>query len=101
MGRRRRSLLVPEARPALEQLKQQVVLEKLGAPGRTPAPVSRPVSELAKSVGIPYRPQGDNGGLTARQAGKVGGEIGGAMVQRLIAMAEQQLAKSAKSAGQP
>jgi hypothetical protein len=48
------------------------------------------MNRLAESLGIPYRP-GDNGDLKAKEAGALGGAIGGEMVKRLIAAAEQQL----------
>lgn len=57
-------LVVPSARQGLERLKQ----------------------EVASEVGVPLR-QGYNGELTTRQAGKIGGN----MVKRMIALAEQQL----------
>lgn len=57
-------IVVPNARQGLERLKQ----------------------EVASEVGVPLR-QGYNGELTTRQAGKIGGN----MVKRMIALAEQQL----------
>lgn len=57
-------LVVPNARQGLERLKQ----------------------EVASEVGVPLS-QGYNGELTTRQAGKIGGQ----MVKRMIALAEQQL----------
>ncbi|OFW79419.1 MAG: hypothetical protein A2201_10505 [Alicyclobacillus sp. RIFOXYA1_FULL_53_8] len=71
--RRRRTLLVPEARAALDQLRDAVVVEQ-----------SRSLA--------PYQPR-DNGELTTRQAGKIGGAIGGSMISRLVAIAEQELIK--------
>ena len=56
--------VVPNARQGLERLKQ----------------------EVASEVGVPLS-QGYNGELTTRQAGKIGGQ----MVKRMIALAEQQL----------
>jgi hypothetical protein len=119
MGRNRRRLLVPQARAALEALKRDVVLEKTGGAQSTQgAPVgtsqsapqmafrpigtaqtftssngsgsSAPAADVARALGIPYDAR-DNGELTTRQAGRIGGEIGGSMVQRLIEMAEQEL----------
>lgn len=69
MGRRRRPLLVPEARSAMERLKGQIV-------DSTPMP----------HVVVP-----DKGNLTAREAGEMGGEVGGTMVRKLIEIAEQRL----------
>lgn len=42
--------------------------------------------EIARELGVDLKP-GYNGGITARDAGRVGGE----MVRRLIAIAEKQL----------
>jgi small acid-soluble spore protein D (minor alpha/beta-type SASP) len=157
MGRRKNRLLVPSAKTAIDQLRDQVVAEKArefarnpsvqhanrsepmngmashsaslkATPSRSqdkdeldasevilPYPLSmrskpdegvrsmknaeeikpasqpsNPMSRLAESLGIPYR-RGDNGDLKAKQAGALGGAIGGEMVRRLIAVAEQQL----------
>lgn len=46
--------------------------------------------EVAEDKGIPLK-QGYNGNLTSKQAGTVGGEIGGNMVKEMIQMAEKQL----------
>ncbi|MCL6598214.1 MAG: alpha/beta-type small acid-soluble spore protein [Alicyclobacillus macrosporangiidus] len=44
---------------------------------------------------MPYRVgAADPGELTARQAGKLGGEIGGTMVQKLVQIAREELSKS-------
>lgn len=59
-------ILVPQARQALEQLKQ----------------------EAASEVGIPnYQAQGYKGDLPSR----VNGSVGGQMVKRMIALAESQI----------
>lgn len=47
--------------------------------------------EIAQELGVPYQP-GYNGHLPARDAGRLGGKIGGNMVRRLITIAEQALA---------
>lgn len=83
---RRRRLLVPESRDGLEKLKAQVISRKLG----------RPVSsdnvkfEVAKRVGVPLS-RGYNGQLKTKNAGKVGGEIGGQMVKELVRRAQESL----------
>lgn len=64
-------LVVPQARQAMERLKQ----------------------EIASEVGVNLNP-GYNGDLTSRQAGLVGGNI----TKRLVALAQQQL--SGHSGGQ-
>ncbi|MCL6515984.1 MAG: alpha/beta-type small acid-soluble spore protein [Alicyclobacillus sp.] len=51
-------------------------------------------ARVAARVGVPYAAgRTDHGEMTARQAGKLGGEIGGAMVQRLVEIARQELSK--------
>ncbi|MGE5590301.1 MAG: small, acid-soluble spore protein, alpha/beta type [Bacillota bacterium] len=64
MANNNNELLVKNANPALERLK----------------------FEVASQVGVPLK-QGYNGDLPAREAGKVGGQ----MVKRMIALAEQSL----------
>jgi small acid-soluble spore protein D (minor alpha/beta-type SASP) len=81
MMARRKKILVPEARPALDQLKARL------------NHVSNPENakfEVAKESGIPLK-HGYNGDLTTRQAGKIGGKIGGSMVRELIKMAQQSM----------
>ena len=46
--------------------------------------------EVASELGIPLR-RGDNGDLTTREAGRIGGIIGGRMVKVLIRQAEEAL----------
>ena len=70
---RRHRLLVPEARAALDSMKDRVVDQKQV-----------------------QSPRGDGGNLTTRQAGALGGEIGGSMVQKLIEVAEQTLVAEQK-----
>lgn len=70
---RRHRLLVPQARAALDSMKDRVVDEK--------------------HVQLP---DGDGGDLTTRQAGARGGEIGGSMVRKLIEVAEQTLVSEQK-----
>ena len=48
--------------------------------------------EVAKEQGIPLD-EGYNGQLTSRQAGKVGGPIGGNMVKEMINIAKEQMTK--------
>src|SRR5690606_18815986 len=49
--------------------------------------------ELAQELGVPLQP-GYNGDLTSREAGRLGGKIGGNMVRRMIAFPEQVLAST-------
>lgn len=48
--------------------------------------------EIAQELGVPLKP-GYNGELTSRQAGRIGGKIGGNMVRRMIEIAESTLAQ--------
>ncbi len=84
---RKKRILVPGAKDALDQLKRQVIQDQ--AQGHM-ASSDNGVKEIAKTKGIPYS-NTDNGELTTRQAGKLGGSIGGPMVKRLIELAEQNL----------
>ncbi|MDA8345598.1 MAG: alpha/beta-type small acid-soluble spore protein [Thermaerobacter sp.] len=51
--------------------------------------------EVADDVDVPLEEDGDNGDLTARQLGKVGGN----MVKRLVQRGEQALADDAAEDG--
>jgi small acid-soluble spore protein D (minor alpha/beta-type SASP) len=46
--------------------------------------------EVAQDLGIPLR-QGYNGDLKARDAGRIGGRIGGSMVRIMLRYAESSL----------
>jgi hypothetical protein len=93
MARKRNRLLVPEAREALDALMKQT--SHSTARG-TPDPESRTevVQQVAHGLGIAYQPNGNNGSLTTREAGRIGGQIGGTMVQRLIAIAKSEMQKA-------
>jgi hypothetical protein len=98
MGRRR-SVLVPESKTMLNQLKRDVMKDKVAPPEQTGAmrgaASSGPsVGGVADRLGVPYKQGQDNGDMTARQAGKLGGEIGGTMVRKLISIAQQELSES-------
>jgi hypothetical protein len=88
MGRSRRPL-IPEARDALNQLKVEV-MRKQGYPveNRHPELVK---NEVANELGIPLHQY--NGDLKAKDAGRIGGEIGGSMVKEMIRMALKSLKK--------
>lgn len=88
MGRTK--ILVPEARKQLDQLKVEV----MNAKGYQ-VDVKDPDSvkfEVAKELEIPFSTK-YNGNLTSKQAGKIGGPIGGNMVKEMIRLAQEQLAK--------
>jgi len=78
---RRRKLLVPEAREALDRIMADVM--------NTMTPEEAKF-ESARRQNVPLT-TGDNSQLTAEQAGKVGGPIGGQMVKKLIALAQMQM----------
>lgn len=80
---RRRKILVPEAREGLDRLKAAVV--------HAPT-VEQAKLEAAEEAGIPLK-EGYNGEMTARDAGKVGGRLGGSMVRELVKMAQESIKK--------
>lgn len=87
MARRRRPL-VPGAREGLDQLKVKVMNQQGFKVDQNHPEQAK--MEMAEEQGVPLN-QGDNGNLTSREAGKVGGPIGGNMVSELIKMAKSQL----------
>lgn len=85
---RNSKILVPEARAGIDQLKARVMKEKGYHVNQ-----SKPDNvkyEVAKEQGIPLK-EGYNGQLTSKQAGKIGGPIGGNMVKEMIKMAQEQM----------
>lgn len=54
------------------------------------SPKNKDKYEVANELGIPLN-KGYNGNITASDAGKIGGAIGGNMVKEMVRMAEQQL----------
>ncbi|REJ10352.1 small acid-soluble spore protein [Halobacillus trueperi] len=83
---RRNKLLVPEARAGLDQMKAELL--KSSSPEQTKY-------EVAQEQGIPLK-KGNNGDLATRDAGKIGGQIGGRMVKELIRRAQQQMEQDQK-----
>ena len=71
---RRRKLLIPEAREGIDKLKVRVISQQFGRP----IPPEQVKYEVAKQVAVPLSP-GYNGELKTKNAGKIGGEIGGQM----------------------
>jgi hypothetical protein len=88
MARRKRRPLVPEARGALDQLKADV-MKKQGyqVDPNNPDDVKY---EVSKEVDVPLQ-HGYNGSLTSKEAGNVGGPIGGNMVKELVKMAQERM----------
>ncbi|MCM3668060.1 alpha/beta-type small acid-soluble spore protein [Mesobacillus maritimus] len=90
MARRNRRPLVPEAREALNQLKADV-MKKQGYDVNPNQPDDVKY-EVSKEVDVPLH-RGYNGALTSKEAGKVGGPIGGNMVKEMIRMAQESMKK--------
>ncbi len=86
MAKRRNRLLVPEAREEVDRLKARVMKEK----GYSVSEPNQVKFEVADELGVPLNDK-YNGTLTSKQAGRVGGEIGGSMVKEMIKMAQQRL----------
>jgi histidine ammonia-lyase len=87
---RKNKILVPEARQSLEQFKDQV-MESRGY-GLNTSPGEDVKYEIADELGIPLNRE-YNGNLTSKQAGTIGGPIGGNMVKEMIKLAQEQLAR--------
>lgn len=79
----------PKNRNELNQFKQQVISEATGMNIGHSEDVSM---EVAKHLDIPLKRTG-NGDIQAKDAGKIGGFIGGHMVKEMIRMAQDELAK--------
>ncbi len=78
---RRRKIMVPESREALDRLKAKI------ADTKDP---DQAKYEIAKEKNI-HLAHGYNGKITAEDAGKIGGALGGGMVKELTRMAMEQL----------
>jgi hypothetical protein len=87
---RNNKILVPEAREGLNQLKAQV-MEAQGY-GLNSNQGDDVKYEIANELGITLNRE-YNGNLTSKQAGTIGGPIGGNMVKEMIKMVQEQLAK--------
>lgn len=84
MGRKRR-LLVPEASQGVNRLKADVMAKE--GYKVDPAAPDNVKYEVAKELNVPLE-KGYNGTLTSKQAGQVGGKIGGSMVKEMVKMAK-------------
>jgi len=83
---RRNKILVPEARGGLDELKARLIN----------VPKSTNVKyEVAKEQGVLFNSE-DNGNMKAKDAGKIGGSIGGNMVREMVKMAEHELVNKKK-----
>jgi len=90
MARRNRKPLVPGTRNALDAFKGQVMARQ--GYKVDPDDPNSVKYEVAKEQGVPLH-KGYNGNLSAEEAGKVCGPIGGNMVKEMIRMAQEQLQK--------
>lgn len=66
---RRNRIVVPEARQALNEMK----------------------NEIARELGVNNDKYIDRGNLTSRENGYLGGRIGGKMTKKLVSQAEEQI----------
>lgn len=88
-----REILVPEARQALDRFKGKVMAEEGYSVGLyDPEKVKY---EVAEDLGIDMDSK-YNGEMTTKEAGKIGGAIGGKMVQEMIKLAEQSITNKYK-----
>jgi small acid-soluble spore protein D (minor alpha/beta-type SASP) len=93
MARRKRQPIVPEAREGLDKLKARVMREAgYNVSEKAPDDVKY---EVAKDMGVQLG-KGYNGQITSKDAGRVGGQIGGRMVKELIQQAKANLGKQAR-----
>ncbi|MGP4068927.1 small, acid-soluble spore protein, alpha/beta type [Halobacillus sp. B29] len=83
---RKNKILVPEAQKGLDDLKQRLLKSQ------TPENAKFEVSE---EKGIPLN-RYDNGNLSTRDAGRIGGPIGGQMVKELVRQAQKELMEKNK-----
>jgi len=83
---RKNKILVPEAQKGLDDLKQRLLKSQ------TPENAK---FEVAEEKGIPLN-RYDNGNLSTRDAGRIGGPIGGQMVKELVRQAQKELMEKNK-----
>lgn len=90
MAKRNNRILVPEARKGLDRLKANVMKDQgYRVDANNPENVK---FEIAEELGIPLN-EGYNGKITAEEAGKIGGPIGGNMVKEMVRIAQEQMLK--------
>jgi small acid-soluble spore protein D (minor alpha/beta-type SASP) len=88
--RRKRRPLVADSRYQLDHLQTKLISEDLG---RSFANKEEAKLELAKELGVPLK-SGSNRDLRSKDAGKVGGAMGGRLVKELVAMSLKSLQKN-------
>lgn len=75
-----------------QQFKKQVISRWTGKHIQHPDDVSM---EVAKQLEIPFHSTG-NREIRAKDAGKIGGVIGGNMVKEMVRMAQKELSKDSR-----
>lgn len=90
--RRNRTYAYPVPQSSIEAFKAQVM--KNAGYQVNPSQPEQVKYEVARTLGVPLR-EGDNGHLRTEEAGKIGGQIGGAMVKEMIRIAQERLASQA------
>ncbi|MCT2535969.1 alpha/beta-type small acid-soluble spore protein [Aquibacillus koreensis] len=80
---RRNKILVPEAREGLDQLKAKIAKVNNEKDAKY---------EIAREQGIDLS-KNYNGNIRAKDAGKIGGTLGGSMVKEMIEMAKNNMKK--------
>jgi small acid-soluble spore protein D (minor alpha/beta-type SASP) len=90
----RRRLIVPGAEEGLKAFKADIMRNEGYAVDPNRADDVK--YEVAKELGIPLQ-SNDNGNLTTKSVGKIGGKIGGTMVREMVRLAKEQLAKRTRS----
>lgn len=83
---KRNRLLVPEAKGALQHFKTKVMQNE----GLQTTQADQIKFEVAQDLGIPLQ-KGYNGHLEAKDAGRIGGKIGGTMVKEMIRLAQERM----------
>jgi hypothetical protein len=90
----RRRIIVPGAEQGLNAFKADI-MRREGYPVN-PNRVDEVKYEVAKELGVPLKPN-DNGNLTTKSVGQVGGKIGGTMVREMIRLVKEHLIKRTRS----
>ncbi|HLR67467.1 alpha/beta-type small acid-soluble spore protein [Virgibacillus alimentarius] len=86
MAKKDNKILVPKARENLYHLKGQVMKAK----GYNVTDPHNAKYEIAKEEGIPLNKM-YNGHLRSKEAGKIGGPIGGNMVKKMVKIAQEKI----------
>jgi small acid-soluble spore protein D (minor alpha/beta-type SASP) len=85
----RRRPLIPESRAGLDLLKAR--LQNVQEPEQAKY-------KVADSLHVPLQ-KGYNGNLTAHDAGRIGGQLGGSMVKEMVRAAKERMTTEAQQKG--